>query len=269
MHPLDGPRLKVRRAMRQIEHLRRMEDAFGEVADYRLIKANSYPERGKDTYYIILNILPSQDWGVCIGEVAHNLRSALDGLVWQLALKSTSTPPRDTQFPIHLIGNSEKRRSPPEKGFVPQFSKGGLNMIKSLHPVHQAAIERLQPYNSTGTRPADHPLHHLNEINLADKHRLILVVGARPASVSWGGFVPIGHDHMPEPIWHDARIHVLEDGAPFVTVPSEVYVDTEIPPYVVFSEGCAAVRGDRVVFILRKIADCVSNIIEDFATAFD
>jgi 8-oxo-dGTP pyrophosphatase MutT (NUDIX family) len=53
---------------------------------------------------------PPLDWGVEIGEIAHNLRSALDGLVYQLALPTTKAPAGNAQFPIFLGGRAADRK---------------------------------------------------------------------------------------------------------------------------------------------------------------
>lgn len=48
------------------------------------------------------------EWGVVIGEIAHDLRSALDGLTWQLALRNVSEPYRNTCFPIFRVGRTKR-----------------------------------------------------------------------------------------------------------------------------------------------------------------
>jgi hypothetical protein len=58
---------------------------------------------------------PVEEWGVIIGDVVHNLRSALDHLVWQLTLANGNIPSaviprgkagkkwRDIRFPIYTL----------------------------------------------------------------------------------------------------------------------------------------------------------------------
>lgn len=38
--------------------------------------------------------------GVIVGDLVHNVRSALDHLVWQLVLANAQQPTRATQFPV-------------------------------------------------------------------------------------------------------------------------------------------------------------------------
>jgi hypothetical protein len=44
-------------------------------------------------------------WGVRVGEFAHDLRSALDNLVWQLVLVNGKEPGDHNQFPIYTEAN--------------------------------------------------------------------------------------------------------------------------------------------------------------------
>ncbi|MEE8193881.1 MAG: hypothetical protein V3T73_00070 [Dehalococcoidales bacterium] len=186
MHPLDGPRLKVARAKAEIDRLGTMQDVFFEHTHYYIVRAEHNPISGK--YVLRVRIdgpPPSLDWGVFIGEIAHNLRSALNYLVYQLAFLNTANEPeavardRRLQFPICLKGKD--------------FKTKGKNRIKLLRPEHQARIKRLQPYKRsrgvllktidlTKRRGRDSPLFWLEEINNADKHRIIQVVEVRPAS---------------------------------------------------------------------------------------
>ena len=163
-HPLDGPRLKVRRAESQIDLLRKADDTFREKANYRLIQAELDTKRRKQHYRILINVLPALEWGVCIGEIAHNLHSALNGLTWQLALFKTKTAAANTQFPIFLVGRTKKRRRGRRSGLIPHFEgmelSDGRSMIRNLLPEHQTAVERLQPYKR-GNGGVRNPLYRL------------------------------------------------------------------------------------------------------------
>src|SRR5215213_8436860 len=65
-----------------------------------------------------------EEWGPIIGDVVHNLRSALDHLVWQLTIANGHTPPnpipwrgqpgaewRDIRFPIYTFDPRDRYRS--------------------------------------------------------------------------------------------------------------------------------------------------------------
>ncbi|HEX3684996.1 MAG TPA: hypothetical protein VHU83_20850 [Bryobacteraceae bacterium] len=120
----------------------------------------------------IVNPPPLNRWALIAGDCVHNLRSALDSLVYGIAIHETGlNPPADEralQFPI---------TSSPDK------FKEQKNRIKSLSPAVQSAIEKAQPYN------VPHPefppaLELLGILNNFDKHRTLNVMAAVPHSAS-------------------------------------------------------------------------------------
>ena len=40
------------------------------------------------------------EWSLILGDLLHNLRSALDHLAWQLVVDGGGTPSQDTNFPV-------------------------------------------------------------------------------------------------------------------------------------------------------------------------
>lgn len=280
MLPLDGPRLKVRRAKSEIERLGDLQIAFIEGSQYHVIQGEFNPKTGECVYRVSTHSPPPDPgWGVSIGEISHNLRSALDGLVYQLALLKTKTPTGDTQqqFPIFLHGrtNRRDRKGNPIRQF--EFRRGrngklvtnqpgiGRRMIRDLCPPHQAIIERLQPYKR-GRKGRQCPLYWLQEINNADKHRLIQVVAAKWGAGPFLGFWPESADRPPS--ISIRRNVVLKDGAIFGEGPCNMHMHPKVIPLVAFSEGCEAVRLKSVTFTLGIIAEHVSEIVESFAPEF-
>lgn len=88
-----------------------------------------------------------------VGEFAYCLRSALDQLAWQLALKHVVRPRSATSFPI--------------RGTRPAIGFG--DATRDIIPAAVAVIESLQPYQR-GDAFRDHPLWILNELCIIDKH---------------------------------------------------------------------------------------------------
>ena len=261
MHPLYGPRLKVRRAESELNAFRRAEDIFRKKTNNKIVRAEFNPKTGKDVYRVSMKVSPPLEWGVLLGEIAHNLRSALDGVVYQLALLNTKTPARKTQFPIFLVGRTERKRS---GNLIPHFEREGRGMIGDLGKEHQALIKRLQPYKS-GREGRNSPLWHLYEINNADKHRLIQVVGIKPAGLSWGGW----GDDVEQPSFPTSRPVVLKDGAKFCEFSPGVTVHPKLFPLIAFSEGCPAVKDRTVRLTFGLILKEVSEIVESFGPEFE
>ena len=145
MHSLDGPRLKIGRAVSHIDRLASFEESLWGRYEYKVVKAEFNRKAGKDVYRVSTNAPPDFPFmGIRVGEIAHNLRSALDGLVYQLALLGPGTPAPNTEFPIFLVGRTKRKR--PSGGLISHFNRDGRSEIRSLRSEHQTPIEPLQPY---------------------------------------------------------------------------------------------------------------------------
>ena len=104
-------------------------------------------------------------WSVLLGDFLHNLRSALDHLVWQLVLVSGErTPDRRNQFPIALQ----------EEHYLGVDGREGMRerMLTGVAQEHRVVIDRVQPYR-LGEEAATHSLAHLQRLNNTDKHRIM------------------------------------------------------------------------------------------------
>lgn len=264
MHQLDGPRLKVRRAESEIKTLDSLMLALWQDTPYHVVRSEFNPKSGKDVFRVRVKNPPDlSEWGITIGEIAHNLRSALDGLVYQLAYLNTApNAPTGTQFPIFLTGRTSRKSSGKTTS---NFDRGGRRYIRSLRPDHQAYIERLQPYKR-GRGGQSNPLWLLSQINNADKHRLIQVVaakwGAGPSVAGTGTGDTFDYPFM------GLRRRILNHGAKFGEAAPGVHVSSDVYPLLVFWNGCDAVKGKPVVFLLSRIAEHVSQIVESFAPEF-
>ena len=102
------------------------------------------------------------EWSVILGEILHNLRSALDHLVWQLVLDNGQEPGRHNAFPI-----TTERAS---------WQKNKDTLLKGVSLRHKAMIECLQPYTGGMNLPFDvSMLRTLNDLSNAEKHRHLFV----------------------------------------------------------------------------------------------
>lgn len=118
-----------------------------------------------------------------IGDVVHNLRSALDHLVYALATLK-GPPHRGTAFPVCTKREKFFERTKGSRQFSPS---SGMNKITGLRPLAQTFIERCQPYhggNGSGL------LISLNALENTDKHRTLDVAHVIPQW--WGHDIPPG-----------------------------------------------------------------------------
>ena len=103
-----------------------------------------------------------------VGDVIHNLRSALDHLAYQLVWTALGKPPGShVYFPI-----ADSRDL-----YLEQRRK----QLKGAHPEAIAAVDALTPY-----RGANDLLWKLHKLNNVDKHRVLLTAGSAFDGVNIG-----------------------------------------------------------------------------------
>lgn len=169
---LDGPRLKLDRAKEHIDALDRELNVFFESHSNR--QAVEYAFDG--TWHIIRTDppldepLPPRISLIC-GDIIHNIRCALDHLVWQLVLVEGNEPDRWNSFPIYSKAEdfASRVRSPKDPKRSP---------LHGIDPDGEAwaLIEGEQPYNrwKLGEDPAGHMLSGLAFFSNVDKHRTLM-----------------------------------------------------------------------------------------------
>ena len=230
-HPLDDAYAKLGRARTHLKKLNRIINKFVADHPYR-IEPEPDPKTG-ELVLVAHSLVPDEPVPTSVslvaGDVAHNLRGALNFLVWQLAIHR-GKPHGQMQFPIiHDEGRAYPKPAPAR--FPDAVARYHLD---KLNPLDLALIERLQPYNGGHLRH----LALLALINDADKHKL-LASAVRMAITSppvLGG-VPLGTI-----IEIDPRV-ALRDGAVLVRFrhlpfsKGKVEVDYEPPVFVLIGES--------------------------------
>jgi len=104
---------------------------------------------------------PIDHWGLVVGDIAHNMRSALDYVAWALTGRGPQGVPtrrqdvKKVQFPI--VSSSETN-----------FNKSRVKPF--LRPADFDRFKRFQPYHRR--HPNRHPLAVLSALNNEDKHRV-------------------------------------------------------------------------------------------------
>lgn len=113
--------------------------------------------------------IPHVDLGLILGDVIHNMRSALDHLVAILVADTGHQVHTAHQFPIGNGPNDWQRSvvNPP---------RNRRSQLEFVDPSYIAIIEEVQPYQPTTGLPS---LAVVRDLSNADKHRLIHVVRRR------------------------------------------------------------------------------------------
>jgi hypothetical protein len=255
-HGLDGPRLKLGRANVHLESLKEQVQRFIDGNPYGAV-AEYDGQTEKCVLRTQIFVPPPQDWGIIIGDIAHNLRSALDQLVWQLACTQTATPFDKTAFPIFDV--------------FTKYRDNGRIVIQNLTPRQKTLVRRLQPYHR-GNRAIEHPLWLLQNINNTDKHRVIQTIGA-VFDVRGLGFGNLwGFDLYNMNVYGGQR---LEEGAPIAdftlvqTAPdARMDMHPEIIPTIEFGKGSNTVEGMPLIATLSDILTHVERVIGIFGRQF-
>ncbi|TQJ51841.1 hypothetical protein [Phycicoccus sp. SLBN-51] len=147
----DGARAKVARAL---ELLLQFDDMLHEYLDSDPITLQRQIQPDGETVAIALRVSEPVpiELSLLVGEITHQMRSALDHLAYALVIAAGNVPTRRTTFPVLLA--------------APQ---NGLRIDGGVRPDALAAIESLQPYQRRDA--SAHPLHVLTELWNIDKHR--------------------------------------------------------------------------------------------------
>jgi hypothetical protein len=118
---------------------------------------------------------------VIVGDLIHNLRSALDHLAWQLVLANGGKPTKTTQFPIFV-------REPVSEDDARKLAA----RVKGMSPEVMKEIASIQPYTA-GDEARLRGLAILNAFSNEDKHKLPLACVAAIAKHEPGtaGVAPV------------------------------------------------------------------------------
>jgi hypothetical protein len=167
--PLSGAQLKYDRGSKHVNTLHEEVARFMDK-DARRILEKYKPDTGSYERQIIEGAPTPPEWSLLLGEIAHNFRSCLDHIAWQLAIAASPTgKPKDhwknvadISFPL-LASRSEylakKRRKP-------------VWRLDGLLPYHARQIRKCQPYLRRDA-PKTHPLWHLSRLSNIDKHQVL------------------------------------------------------------------------------------------------
>src|SRR3954451_8653936 len=257
MADLAGARAKLDRAEQHLYALDRGMRAWAERKPYRLVERFD-PRPGEtvgDIRFAVAGVAPPPPvLGVHLGEVVHDLHSALDHLAWAVAER----PWRRTQFPVFLKAETWAETSEP--------------ITRSIPERYVRIMEEAQPYREK--RPAAHLLALLNHLWNADRHRLVEM---RAAALADGA--PSLRPGRDVAALVDVRFHIglLQEGTELVRAVVEpagpeptVALEGDVAVGVAFDDTSARGRplhGEQVVPLLWELRRHAEEIYAAFAAA--
>lgn len=233
--------------VRADEHLKALNNevaAFLQIRPYEVVTKKDIPA-GNLFAQVIYRHTPPDFLLMLIGDVLHNLRSALDHLAWSLAGTKAD---RRTEFPIFCK----------EKGFLGQR---GRAKIHGMPTPAQNIIESLQPYKGTHGLPEIEPLWLLQQLGIEDKHHTLNLVAA---GVDVHLYVRTG-SHPAYGLTGRTGYLPLEDGAEIYRIPlptNHSYVqDDSHPIFDVALDPKGPGRGISLREGLRDMREAVAEAI--------
>lgn len=255
--------LKLDRASHHLDSLDAKVREWRKRETYRYV-SHFDSESGKQLANIVFTEPIPAEFRLIIGDCLHNLRSALDNLVYELALAYVGIDPlpehraRALEFPIFGDRGMEEREC--------------RNKIGCIHPDAQTAIKELQPH-IRGDEFASDPLWKLHQLSNMDKHRVPHVT--QVAVAAWADFLDA--PHLPGTI--SINLGPFEDGTQIASYAPHVSVDEGFDPKVdvdplltlgiVFGKRSATPGWDCGVALRWMRSHIVNKVLPDLVSYLD
>ena len=319
---LAGARAKVRRAEHHIRALKRSLKHFTDRAPYDVVAEQAHSDvlvnpaylgwgRTKERrrgplllppfvpeyepkvlahgLYVAISLVPRiappyLRWGIILGDAVHNLRSALDHLVWELVKVNPHPPPvPDEPKELRHFQWRSKRIAFPICDEREKWPEAADRCLFFVDPATSAVLQEAQPFYAwehgwEGESVHDHPLRVLRELSNRDKHQAInlstAAVAFRGAVLSLPGLLDhplqlgpkVGEDILLRPIEGKTQLKIafVQTREPF-EVPTElqVHVNADLALGILFGEE-EPVRG-VVLDVLADARDEVVRLLDRFA----
>lgn len=249
-----GIDLKFARAFALIDQLETEVIGYLGGQPFRLEEAEG--EDGMIHSLVRIDRYPPDEWSLLVGDIVHNARSALDHLAWRLVESCGATPTEHTSFPITDAPDSYSNRLRAD--------------LKGTTPEVRAAVKGLAPWKT-----GDRKLWQLHKLNIIDKHRLLIPVGASNPSVGLQAGMNFDGEYIETPMVYygsDGRQFPLKDGDVVLrtgkgagTQDFEMTLRHEIRFDVAFGDR-DVVDGQPLVATLRDLVIHASQVVEPLIT---
>jgi hypothetical protein len=256
--------VKVDRAYKHLTDLQlETQRFFRSPYPYEILPEDN-PETGERTYYLRVHKEIPPEFSALIGDIAQNLRSALDHLAWHLVQSSPAFPKakeRDVYFPIFETASD--------------YRKGKMKKIAGMTQGAIDAIDAVKPYCRLDTVGIGNPaLYWLSVINNQDKHRLLIPVGAAAPAHSitksrraeWAHALKNAFGSPDADVMIPSLVPAgpLENGSKLCTLPiREVDDDMKFRFQIAFGEP-PGIRGKEVLSTLSKMHKVVKEMVFNF-----
>jgi hypothetical protein len=240
-----GSQLKIKRANQHIRELNEILNAFQKTHFYRLSMEDNADLRKNIVTFSVTEEIPS-DVPLVIGDAVHNLCTALDHAVYEMLILSGGSAGVWTKFPFEKT--RQELEATLQGGTIQRL---GLDLITLI-------MEVIQPYKG-----GNDPLYGLHDLDIVDKHRLILPV----LSFTTLSHVVVASRENTQAVSGDSlkvkpgeRLSILFSGSDRFDLK-----DYGQPTLHVLFDNIEVFKGQPVVPTLHQLSQLVSGIIQKIA----
>ncbi len=257
--------VKVDRAYKHLIDLQLEVNRFFRAPYPHEIVPEDDTDKGERTYYLRVHKEMPPEFSALIGDVAQNLRSALDHLAWHLVKTSPVFPKaedRNIYFPIFETAS--------------EYRKGKMRKIEGMTQAAIDAIDAIKPYYRVDTIGiGNSALYWLSMIKIEDKHRLFIpawaavpahsITKTRRTEVAQVLKSAFGSENADVMVALPGAVSgPLEDSSKLCTLPiSEVDDNMKFRFQIAFGEP-TGIRGKEILSILNNMHRIVKDIMFSF-----
>lgn len=263
-HLFAGAKLKAERAYTHFNELHQAIAAFEASKPYTTFRDLDLDGLQKHIRFRFNRLIPMH-WACIVGDIIHNLRSALDLLAVDLARANGHTSNsaiKGTYFPISADQEAFERGTWDAR--LKRFGGAGVDKIKHLAPADRDRIAALKPY-----RGGNDLLWKLHQLEILDKHTLLVPVATAMKDKAPILYPPINRSDVK--YWISAAGAgpwdlPLNDGDILATYGAhqpDDSVDVQVTVFIAFGEG-QVVEREPLIPTLNQFGEMVSEIIAGF-----
>jgi hypothetical protein len=238
--PFASSRLKLAWAKKHLADFERETKAWFDEQDYASIFIEPHPNKPDHVVHKLRFTKQIPDvWSEVVGTIVDSLRAALDHAIYGVAVAAGCNNPRNAYFPFSKDAASFEANL---KGRCADVPKEIFALLRSFHPY----------------KGGDEVLFALNEVCVANKHKILIPVGAGSFSAGVNthgtGFVT-----MPcTPVWDSAK----NEMELFTLGPqtAQFHGDFQFGCYVAFGK-VSCLEGKVAGSVLEKFVTVVEAIL--------
>lgn len=245
---IESVRVKVERAKQHLRELETARDGFIAATPYA-IQSKFNPQTGYDEFFVTNIESPPDEISTIVGDVIHNLRSALDYLAYQLVLVNGAEPTSQTCFPIY--DNASK------------YNSGRIGKLRGMAQSAINAIDDIEPYLG-----GEDALYYLHKLDIADKHHALLFTITCVTKISLRISGGLSQPGSRIPGFAAPKFgKPLKEGDVFFICEPGAYGDADFTFDIALTEQ-DVIEGKSLVGLLQYMIDKVDNLIVSFKPFF-